>query len=81
MCEANPNPTTRLKLANLFKNKKEKQAFRHRLATCVRATNCGRLCDRLIKGLGKSEVYCTTYKIHLYSALEDPAFECPKGLF
>ena len=57
----------------------------HRLAQCTHASECGRLCARLVKGPGVSEIYCvdieTGEKTPLYEALENPDFECPLGLF
>jgi hypothetical protein len=57
----------------------------HRLRICVSASDCGRICPRLIKGPGVAEVRCadisTGTQIPLYSALENPDFECPERRF
>jgi len=56
-----------------------------RLAACCHASNCGRLCPRLIKQPGKTGVWCVDLAAHtstdLYAALSDPAFHCPEGRF
>lgn len=52
---------------------------------CGRATDCGRLCKRLVKAPGLGQVHCvdiaTGEKTELYPALEDPDFHCPEGRF
>ncbi len=62
------------------------EAFqKHRLLQCLSASKCRRLCPRLVKAYGRPLVWCvdvkTGDKTPLYDALEDPAFECPEGLF
>ena len=62
-----------------------KALLSHRFAYCVRASKCRRLCPRLVKGPGVNQVACVNIKTGekrpLYESLEDPAFECPEGLF
>jgi len=59
--------------------------LRARLTWCCTASECGRLCPRLLKGPGASQVRClqadgrTT--VDLYDALADPDFHCPDGQF
>ena len=57
----------------------------HRFAVCVHASDCRRLCPRLVKGPGISQVACVNIETGeqrpLYESLEDPDFECPEGLF
>ncbi len=76
---------TREVIAPLFERGNVKAAFSHRLFQCTHATGCGRLCERLVKAPGKASVTCvdvtTGGKTDLYAALENPEFECPKGLF
>lgn len=59
--------------------------FQWRLSLCCRASACGRLCTRLVKGPGKANVYCVDVRggtrRNLYEALADPAFVCPDGVF
>jgi len=59
--------------------------LQQRLTACCQASPCGRICERLIKQPGKAGVYCvdieTGEKVHLYDALADPSFACPKGRF
>jgi ferredoxin len=59
--------------------------FRRRLQICCRASNCGRLCPRLVKQPGKAGVWCvdiqTGGKTELYRVLADPAFKCPEERF
>ena len=56
-----------------------------RLAQCCHASECDRLCPRLVKGPGISQVACVNIETGeqrpLYESLEDPDFECPEGLF
>lgn len=60
-------------------------AFKHRLAQCLHASDCGRICERLVKWPGKSLVCCvdskTGEKTLLYPALESKDFRCPEGRF
>ena len=86
MCEKRQTKTTtRDVLHKRFAGGRQSQAAKHRLALCLRATDCHRLCEQLVKAPGKASVYCvdieTGEKTELYPALEDPAFACPKGLF
>lgn len=52
---------------------------------CFCGSPCGLLCSQLIKGPGVSQVSClhpeTGELTPLYPALEEIAFQCPKGLF
>ena len=63
----------------------ERAAFRQRLAICCRGTECGRLCENLVKGPGKALVWCTDLetgaKVSLYPSLADADFRCPRNLF
>jgi len=56
-----------------------------RLTLCCRATQCGRICRRLIKQPGKAGVWCVDLpagqKVNLYDALAQPEFQCPEGVF
>ena len=79
--KAIPTAPRRAIIHTLFVQGKIKSAVSHRLFQCTHATKCGRLCENLLKGPGKSEVYCTTHETHLYTALKDLSFKCPKGLF
>ena len=58
---------------------------KHRLAYCTHATDCGRLCERLVKAPGKALVWCvdieTGERRPLYESLADTEFRCPLGLF
>jgi len=59
--------------------------LKQRLAQCTHASECGRLCERLVKAPGKSQVFCVNIdsgeKIELYLALGRLEFECPEGRF
>lgn len=59
--------------------------FRWRLDVCCKASQCGRICPRLIKQPGKAGVYCvdiqTGRRHNLYDSLADSNFNCPAGLF
>ena len=59
--------------------------FLHRLAACVHASECGRLCPSLIKGPGIAQIACvnveTSESVNLYEALEREDFICPRELF
>ena len=59
--------------------------LRDRLSICCRASQCGRICYRLVKQPGKAGVYCvdivTNSKTGLYEALTDRDFKCPEGCF
>ena len=72
-------------IARLFARGKPEAAFRHRLAQCLHASDCGRLCERLVKAPGKSSVWCvdvpTGERVELYPALEREDFHCPEGRF
>lgn len=78
------NSATRLGVEGLFASGNIKAAFRHRLNQCLRASDCGRVCERFVKGPGKL-AYCvdaqTGEKVLLYPALEDEHFACPRGRF
>jgi ferredoxin len=60
-------------------------AFRHRLSICCSATQCGRLCSRLIKQPGKAGVFCVDIQTNeitdLYAALNSSIFHCPEEKF
>lgn len=62
-----------------------KAAFNHRLSICCHATDCGRLCPRLVKGPGIAIVKCvdvqTGQQADLYEALAKAEFACPLDLF
>ena len=76
-------------IGGLFAAGKAEAAFKHRLSQCCHASDCGRLCRRLIKGPGVSQVRCNINYgddgqpalADLYESLKDPAFKCPEGLF
>jgi len=56
----------------------------HRLAVCCRGSECGRLCEHLVKAPGVAQVYCVGAdgeKRELYPSLEARAFACPKVFF
>ena len=59
--------------------------FHRRLLVCCRATECGRICQRLVKQPGKAGVWCvdilTNAKNSLYEALSRSDFQCPEGHF
>lgn len=59
--------------------------FHYRLGLCCRATQCGRLCKRLVKQPGKAGVWCVDVvantRTNLYQALAKPNFTCPDGVF
>ena len=61
------------------------QVLPMRLAWCATASECGRLCPRLVKGPGVSQVFCvdieTGERIDLYAALAQREFRCPRGMF
>lgn len=77
--------TVRTVIARLFAAGGDKAAFAHRLNVCLHASQCGRICSRLVKAPGVAGVHCVdvaTGKITpLYETLDDPAFLCPEGLF
>ena len=58
---------------------------RHRLSHCTHATDCGRLCERLVKAPGKALVWCVDFetgdRTPLYESLARPEFHCPRGRF
>jgi hypothetical protein len=73
-------------VGGLFAAGKSKPAARLRQEICLHATECGLICERLVKGYGKAQVHCVdpdTGKAvaTLYEALENPEFTCPIGLF
>ncbi len=59
--------------------------FHYRLGLCCRATECGRLCKRLVKQPGKAGVWCvdveSSTSTNLYQALAKSHFTCPDGVF
>ena len=69
----------------MFRKGKAKLAARFRMYQCFGASSCGRLCARLVKGPGITQVHCvdikTGEKTELYLALEDPDFHWPAGRF
>ena len=71
-------------IAKLFAGGNAKAAAWHRLQQCLRASDCGHLCDRLVKGPGKL-AFCveihTGAKVELYPALERQEFGCPENRF
>lgn len=71
-------------IAALFACGKEKAGAWHRLQQCLHATDCGRVCERLVKAPGKM-VWCvdvkTGAKVELYEALERAEFQCPERRF
>ena len=85
-CSKTKSPTTKTStrdsIAVLFERGNIKGAFAHRLTQCAHASECGRLCKRLVKGLGVSQIHCVNEEaVNLYEALENPDFICPEGLF
>lgn len=76
---------TRSLIQGLFARGAGSAAFKHRLSQCVHASDCGRVCERLVKWAGKAGVFCvdvkTGEKTLLYPALERPEFHCPEGRF
>ena len=68
----------------MFENGNPDAGAKHRLAQCLHASACGRLCERLVKGPGKV-AYCVNIKAGakalLYEALERVEFHCPEGRF
>ena len=82
--------SARKAIAVLFKRGNVKGGKLHRLRICCSATDCGLLCERLIKAPGKARVVCMDLPLspgtglgwtNLYAALADPAFKCPEGRF
>ena len=57
--------------------------LRHRLNQCSRASDCGRLCPNMVKGIGVALIHCAEAGVDklLYERLADVDFECPRGLF
>ncbi len=59
--------------------------FARRLSVCCRATQCRRLCDRLVKQPGKAGVYCVDIPagrmVNLYDHLARHDFRCPEHRF
>jgi len=60
---------------------------KHRLAVCLRASDCGWPCRRLVKAVGLM-VYCQADTeagidglVSLRKALADPDWHCPEGRF
>ncbi len=92
---AAPKTNTREVLAAMYGNLigsgraeyAKESLFKQRLAQCVHASECGRLCRFLVKLQSIDAVYChgatktAEGAVKLYDALEDPEFECPLGLF
>ena len=64
---------------------KARDEFHRRLSICCRATECGRICRRLVKQPGKAGVWCVDIvsgvKVGLYEALARGDFRCPEGRF
>ena len=83
-CRKRPRPETRKVIQGLFARGESKAAVFHRLAQCLHASDCGRVCERFVKGPGKV-AYCvdvqTGAKTELYPALENEEFACPEGRF
>ena len=77
--------TTHEVITKLFADGRTDLAAMHRLGQCVRATKCNRICERLVKGVGKADVRCvnpeTNTMVMLYEAIIRPNWHCPKGLF
>ncbi len=75
----------RAHLARLFVEGKAEAAFALRLMLCVTASQCGRLCRRLVKGPGTAGPRCVDIQTgasdDLYACLQDPAFACPEDRF
>ena len=79
------NPTAvRDVIAGLFRRGKGAAAARQRLAQCCHGSECGRLCENLVKAPGV-QAWCvnlaTGEKVDLYPALEREDFHCPEGRF
>jgi len=76
---------TREIITGLFARGQAQAAFTHRIGQCVHASDCGRLCERLVKAPGKALVWCvdpqTGERTELYPALEDAGFRCPQARF
>lgn len=72
-------------IAGIFERNGPEIALRQRLMLCATATECGRLCERLIKGPGKTQVTCVDpesgQQTSLYECLIDPEFQCPLRRF
>ena len=89
MCEKKTTRrSSRAVIASMFERGNPADALSHRLFQCTHATKCRCLCERLMKDAGKATVHCwSNYPdrpakmVYLYEALENPAFECPLGLF
>ena len=75
---------TRKLVAGLFGQGKVDAAIFHRYAACCRASECKRLCKRLVKAPGV-QAFCvdinTGEKTDLYASLGDSTFKCPDGRF
>jgi len=72
-------------LAHLFQSGRAQAAFAVRLALCASASQCGRLCPRLVKPPGAAGARCVDVegqtRLDLYACLEDPSFLCPENRF
>jgi hypothetical protein len=75
-------------VARLFAAGKERQAVFHRREACNHASRCGRWCRWLLKGPGIDNVACghpeapgDSMPADLTAMLDDPAAECPDGIW
>jgi hypothetical protein len=74
-------------IADLFSGGRAADAASHRLFQCTHASDCRKLCERMVKEPGVAGVFCVDIttspiqKIALYPVLEDPDFSCPRGRF
>ena len=72
-------------LAHLFQTARAGAAFAVRLALCASASQCGRLCPRLVKPPGAAGAKCVDLEsqtqLDLYASLEDPSYHCPENRF
>lgn len=72
-------------LARLLADGKAEAFFAMRLMLCATASQCGRLCRRLVKGPGTAGPRCVhiqTGQSHdLYASLAEATFTCPEDRF
>ena len=84
-CQATAQRSRREIIMRLQQRAGSKAMARARLAICMRASPCGRICTRLIKGPGIANVACvniaTAISVPLYEALENPDYVCPENRF
>lgn len=89
-CSKTPSKdaVTRLRtmIADLFAKGHSKAAASHRLAQCPHASDCGKMCQWMVKQQGLLGLFCThpdnpREDESLYVLVEDPSWPCPGGRF